>query len=214
MKPTLDYQSPIVDRRFKSERRKMAVGTGAGFGAALTLPAFFLALISAGAGHGDYGFARGFFPLPMLVAAYVTGSISLPSIALACIQFPLYGAALGYGATARRQVFFAVTLFILIAHLAAFIAVSEGSQFSRHSAGWEIRPHGASLHALSFEHRCWGILPISIPPSPQGGQRVQYTGHVTSGALRSLVIGRGCPRLTGSIRFSLESPCPPSSTKR
>ena len=55
-----------------------------------TTIALFAALISTGAGHGDYVWARLLFPYSIL-SAWFTGSITTPFIVLAFVQYPLYG---------------------------------------------------------------------------------------------------------------------------
>ena len=59
---------------------------------ALVITPVFLcaAVASAGAGHGHYLWAKILFPFTML-SARVFGSITVPFIALAIVQFPLYG---------------------------------------------------------------------------------------------------------------------------
>lgn len=52
--------------------------------------ALFFAVVSGGAGHGDYFAARLLFPLPML-STYLFREITLPAIAIARVQFPIYG---------------------------------------------------------------------------------------------------------------------------
>jgi hypothetical protein len=89
-----------------------------------------LALFSAGAGEGDYGFALAFFPLSMCIATYLTGTIALPSIVLAFIQFPIYGAVLGYCATVNRRVLGMAVVLIAIVHLYAFMLCASSSMFS------------------------------------------------------------------------------------
>jgi hypothetical protein len=64
-------------------------------GAFVSLPALFLAVMSAGAGHGDYIAARMLFPYSMLLIL-VEGSIGALSQAVGLLQFPLYGALLGW----------------------------------------------------------------------------------------------------------------------
>lgn len=54
----------------------------------------FLGVASAGAGHGNYLFAKILFPHTLL-SAWVLDSITTPFIVLAVIQFPLYGIVLG-----------------------------------------------------------------------------------------------------------------------
>ena len=54
----------------------------------------FLALVSTGAGRGDYVWARILFPFTML-SALVFDAITAPFIVLGIIQFPLYGFLFG-----------------------------------------------------------------------------------------------------------------------
>ena len=51
------------------------------FGMVVTLPALFLAVLSSGAGHGDYLFARALFPWPMLVT--LDQEIGVPALVMA-----------------------------------------------------------------------------------------------------------------------------------
>jgi hypothetical protein len=113
-----------------SEWRSAAIALGAGIGVVITLPALFLALLSAGAGEGDYGFARGLFPIPMCVAVFITGSIELPTLVLACVQFPVYGAAIGYCAGVSNKAFIMAVSSIAFVHLLGFVACSSSSAFS------------------------------------------------------------------------------------
>lgn len=69
-----------------SSRAGFLVGLG------ITPVAFFLALYSAGAGHGDYGLARLLYPVPMLATLLTNTTITGLSIGLAALQFPAYGA--------------------------------------------------------------------------------------------------------------------------
>jgi len=128
----LNYQGRTTHRQPWSEWRKAAVGMGVGVGAVITLPALFLATTSAGAGHGDYGFALGLFPIPMSIVVYgqITDSINLDSLVLACIQFPLYGATIGYCATKGRKALLIAASIIVLGHLVAFVACSGSSAFS------------------------------------------------------------------------------------
>lgn len=71
-----------------------AVLIGIMLGMLAAWPAIGAAVVSAGAGHGDYVAARALFPVPMLLAR-VEGSIGLFSVAAAIVQFPLYGGLLG-----------------------------------------------------------------------------------------------------------------------
>ena len=69
-----------------SSRAGFLVGLG------ITPIAFFLALYSAGSGHGDYVLARLLYPVPMLATLLTDTTITGLSIGLAALQFPLYGA--------------------------------------------------------------------------------------------------------------------------
>ncbi|MER9405624.1 hypothetical protein NKI36_16450 [Mesorhizobium caraganae] len=89
----------------------------AGFlvGLGITPIAFFLALYSAGAGHGDYVLARLLYPIPMLATLLTNTTITGLSIGLAALQFPAYGAARG-----RRFRWLALGVIHGVAIIAAF----------------------------------------------------------------------------------------------
>jgi hypothetical protein len=99
-----------------------AVIAGVVAGALITLPALFVAVISAGAGHGDYVAARLLFPFPMLLTV-IDGSIGVPSIVVALLQFPLYGALLGLALCGRSWRPFVV---IVPLHFVAVMACFSG----------------------------------------------------------------------------------------
>ncbi len=63
-------------------------------GIVLTPLALFLAMASAGAGHGDYVLARALYPFSIL-STHLTDSITVVALVLACAQFPIYGWLLG-----------------------------------------------------------------------------------------------------------------------
>ena len=63
-------------------------------GALVTPIAVIWAIMSGGAGHGDYVAARVLYPLPMLLAE-MAGEFSLPMIIFALAQFPVYGIVVG-----------------------------------------------------------------------------------------------------------------------
>lgn len=67
----------------------------------VTAPALLAAVMSAGAGHGDYVAALALFPWPMLLAGW-TGVIGTAAIGLALLQFPAAGAVLGVAFAQRR----------------------------------------------------------------------------------------------------------------
>jgi len=86
----------------------------------LTPVALFLAVVSGGAGHGDYLWARILFPYTMLSTLRV-GSITGPFIWLAIVQFPVYGVALGV-ANKNHKILPAAFLLLAIHSVAAIIA--------------------------------------------------------------------------------------------
>lgn len=73
----------------------IAILSAAALGVLIALPALLAAVMSAGAGHGRYVAARALFPLPMLLTL-VEGRIGPVAGTLALLQFPLYGALLGW----------------------------------------------------------------------------------------------------------------------
>jgi hypothetical protein len=107
-----------------SEWRAMSMGTGLFVGGVAALPALLLAAISGGGGHGDYGFAWGFFPLPMCMIEHGPAWLGSAPIWLACAQFPLYGAILGY-CTKNLKTFGIAILSLALSHLIAFAACSS-----------------------------------------------------------------------------------------
>ena len=68
---------------------------GALIGAVITPFALAGAITSAGAGHGHYLIAKLLFPYSMLLTHLTSDTITQPLIALALIQFPLYGLVAG-----------------------------------------------------------------------------------------------------------------------
>jgi hypothetical protein len=86
---------------------------GAGLGILATLPAALLALASAGGGHGHYELARALFPFSMLLTPLAGDTITAPLIVLALVQFPLYGAAIGFAAANGRAGLVALILLVL-----------------------------------------------------------------------------------------------------
>lgn len=78
--------------------------SGFGIGCFATGPALLLAILSGGAGHGHYGFARAIFPFEMLGTLLTGREITMPLIIAACIQLPIYGIILGYGLSRRDAV--------------------------------------------------------------------------------------------------------------
>lgn len=95
----------------------------------LTPVALLLGIGSAGAGHGDYFWAKVLFPYTML-SAFLFGSITVPFILLAVAQFPLYGAGLGYARGGRQFALLAAALLLLHATAAAAVFSLAGEDFS------------------------------------------------------------------------------------
>ncbi len=81
-------------------KRSVLWGTVSGvvFGAVNIL----IAIISAGGGHGTYTAAKILFPYTMFLAEVFATSINWPLMALAVLEFPLYGFFLGWAATRGR----------------------------------------------------------------------------------------------------------------
>jgi hypothetical protein len=94
-------------------------------GVAFAPVAAMLAVQSGGAGHGCYEFAGLFFPYTMLLTRLTGDTITLPLIALALAQFPMYGAAIGMCAR-RRWVAIRVSWVLLIAHAVAVVFCFSG----------------------------------------------------------------------------------------
>lgn len=92
-----------------------AIPTGVALGVLVEVPAALLAVISGGPGHGDYVLARALFPLPVLLADLL-GETNWIWIAI-LLQFPLYGALLGWSSGQRRLLGTAIPLAAL--HIAA-----------------------------------------------------------------------------------------------
>jgi uncharacterized membrane protein YqjE len=90
-------------------------------------PLFILGgIASAGAGHGNYVLAKVFFPFTML-STILFGSIITPFIALAIVQFPLYGLLIGTANEKRRLAPYAIGLVTIhaLAVVTCFLLVRE-----------------------------------------------------------------------------------------
>ncbi len=70
----------------------------------------------AGGGHGTYYAAKCLFPYTMVSTGFL-GRVTLPFIALACIQYPAYGAILSVANTKGKLRPFAIG--VVSVHLAA-----------------------------------------------------------------------------------------------
>ena len=88
--------------RLLSENMKISVFGKPVFISLVATPVcLFLGLVSTGAGHGTYLWARVLFPYTML-STLIFESITVPFMVLAIIQFPLYGIALEIARRRRR----------------------------------------------------------------------------------------------------------------
>lgn len=74
--------------------------------------ALLLAIVSAGAGHGDYLAAGILYPVPMLVAI-IFEEINPVVLGLACLQFPVYGWLSGVSWASRKP---KIALWLLTSH--------------------------------------------------------------------------------------------------
>ena len=77
-------------------------------GILITPPAIFLAILSGGAGHGDYILARILYPYSCWSMS-LSEQVKVPGmIGLACIQLPLYGWLIGVAFERPRNPMFAL----------------------------------------------------------------------------------------------------------
>ena len=85
-----------------------------------------VAIGSAGAGHGDYFWAKILFPFTML-SARIFGYIPDPFIALAVAQFPLYGFLLGNANIHGRLPKYSALLFLVhsLTAIVCFVLLNE-----------------------------------------------------------------------------------------
>ena len=106
-----------------AESVSKAVLIGFGLGALVAVPALLAAFISAGVGHGDYVAARALFPASMLLTL-VEGSIGQLSITVGLLQFPIYGALLGWAKVRRNYL---PVIVMTSAHLVVATACFAGT---------------------------------------------------------------------------------------
>lgn len=110
----------------EQEARKSApevsIIMGSAFGVLGGICAIAASIMSAGAGHGDYVFARALFPIPMLLTL-LDGTFGPVSVGVALLQFPLYGALLTW--TIWRNSYWAIAIAGMV-HLVAAGACFAG----------------------------------------------------------------------------------------
>ncbi len=112
-----------------AKQASSSIGAGALVGvgiAAVMIPFCFFA---AGFGHGTYAPMIACFPFTMLGAAAI-GRISVALIVLGVLQFPAYGAVVGWSrAKARSVPVFAAlaVVHVIVGAAAAFVAEKRGN---------------------------------------------------------------------------------------
>ncbi len=94
-------------------------------GVAVTPVAFFLSIVSGGSGHGDYGAARLLYPYSMLLTRLTDNHIGWLALSVAMLQFPVYGAAMGIGASRPRRLLGTCAI-VAAGHASAAIACFSG----------------------------------------------------------------------------------------
>jgi hypothetical protein len=99
-----------------SRPKTNAVVVGLAFGVLFSAPAVMAAVASGGAGHGDYVAARALFPLPMLLTLLEGGAVGAVSIVVGLLQFPVYGALLGWSITRKNYL---PAVMVTLAHVIA-----------------------------------------------------------------------------------------------
>jgi hypothetical protein len=123
-------QQPLDDQAYlqtRDRRRRIAIAVSCLVGGIIFAPvALFLAIASAGAGHGDYGLARLLFPYSMLLTLTQRNEITGPLIVLACAQFPVYGVVLGSAALRNSMTLRVVASILGVLHLIAVIGCFSG----------------------------------------------------------------------------------------
>jgi hypothetical protein len=107
-----------------SRPKTNAVVVGLALGVLVSVLAVIAAVVSGGAGHGDYVAARALFPLPMLLTLLEGGAIGAVSIAVGLLQFPVYGALLGWSVTRKNHL---PAVVVTLAHVIAASLCFEGA---------------------------------------------------------------------------------------
>jgi hypothetical protein len=105
-----------------------SVGSGTIVGTGMSVPLVIVSFFSAGFGHGTYKPMIMCFPYTMLSAEFV-GLITWPAILLGLIQFPAYGALIGWSIATRRSGPLALALgavHVAVAAIAFSMAAKSG----------------------------------------------------------------------------------------
>jgi hypothetical protein len=93
-------------------------------GVALELPTLMIAIVSGGAGHGDYAAARALFPAALLLTRVDGDTIGWLSIGAALLQFPIYGVLLAWAILRKNYV---PVLVVASLHIIAVIVCFSGT---------------------------------------------------------------------------------------
>jgi hypothetical protein len=117
----LDYSSV---RRLPEKSRWARAIIGAAIGVVVSIPTVFTGIASGGMGHGHYLTARALFPIPLLLARFNGGSVDGILIVAVLLQFPVYGAIIGWLRGFRRLV---GSLAIVAVHFCAAAACFSGA---------------------------------------------------------------------------------------
>lgn len=94
----MDIESDGQNSYSIANSRKYAPFVGAIVGGVFTPVALFLSVLSGGAGHGDFGFAKLFYPIPVILMDCEIESIiiDLSAVALIFILVPFQYVIIGY----------------------------------------------------------------------------------------------------------------------
>lgn len=106
--------------------RSINILVGVIIGMLIESMAVVLAVMSAGAGHGHYEFARLFFPYTMLLTRLVSDEITWPLIVLALVQFPLYGAIIWIAGLKSSGSAAVAGVLLLVPHAVAVVFCFSG----------------------------------------------------------------------------------------
>lgn len=107
----------------KAQQRTIRVVIGIGAGVILAVPSLVVAVAAAGGGHGIYGPAAVLFPYTMLSTRFF-GEITAPLVALALVQYPLYGVAVAL--PGRRLGTWIAIGALLVLHILVSVAAVYG----------------------------------------------------------------------------------------
>ena len=96
--------------------------------AVFTAVAICAGIASAGAGHGTYVAAKLLFPYTMFIGSAL-GSITVPLVVLAVVQYPCYSLILWFGVIRKRPVHAVVAIAIVHAVAIAVTLLSANENF-------------------------------------------------------------------------------------